>query len=113
RGRLARALSRAPSRVAALSCFLPDRSGLSAHRPSFPTRRSSDLPPDAKTPPDQSVRGCSVPYEVLCSAGCELVLALTGNHNHSQDRKSTRLNSSHVSISYAGFCLKKKTNKTG
>src|SRR5699024_12764276 len=27
-----------------------------------------------------------------------------------QDRKSTRLNSSHVSISYAVFCLKKKTN---
>src|SRR5438067_5412232 len=26
----------------------------------------------------------------------------------SQDRKSTRLNSSHVSISYAVFCLKKK-----
>src|SRR5690242_21110931 len=24
------------------------------------------------------------------------------------DRKSTRLNSSHMSISYAGFCLKKK-----
>src|SRR5207249_6487457 len=30
-----------------------------------------------------------------------------------QDRKSTRLNSSHVSISYAVFCLKKKKqNKT-
>src|SRR5699024_12824424 len=28
-----------------------------------------------------------------------------------RDRKSTRLNSSHVSISYAVFCLKKKTNK--
>src|SRR5699024_12111787 len=28
-----------------------------------------------------------------------------------QDRKSTRLNSSHVSISYAVFCLKKKKNK--
>src|SRR5699024_11963193 len=28
------------------------------------------------------------------------------------DRKSTRLNSSHVSISYAVFCLKKKHNKT-
>src|SRR5699024_12059752 len=28
------------------------------------------------------------------------------------DRKSTRLNSSHVSISYAVFCLKKKTNTT-
>src|SRR5690625_5318507 len=27
-----------------------------------------------------------------------------------QDRKSTRLNSSHVAISYAVFCLKKKTN---
>src|SRR5207249_11638361 len=27
-----------------------------------------------------------------------------------EDRKSTRLNSSHVSISYAVFCLKKKTN---
>src|SRR5699024_12471675 len=27
-----------------------------------------------------------------------------------EDRKSTRLNSSHVSISYAVFCLKKKTH---
>src|SRR5207249_6084121 len=27
---------------------------------------------------------------------------------HTLDRKSTRLNSSHVSISYAVFCLKKK-----
>src|SRR5699024_12499454 len=28
-----------------------------------------------------------------------------------KDRKSTRLNSSHVSISYAVFCLKKKNKK--
>src|SRR5437870_9760235 len=28
-----------------------------------------------------------------------------------EDRKSTRLNSSHVAISYAVFCLKKKTIK--
>src|SRR5690606_42050284 len=28
-----------------------------------------------------------------------------------KDRKSTRLNSSHVKISYAVFCLKKKKNK--
>src|SRR3712207_7832557 len=28
----------------------------------------------------------------------------------SQDRKSTRLNSSHANISYAVFCLKKKKN---
>src|SRR5438067_6494791 len=30
---------------------------------------------------------------------------------HRSDRKSTRLNSSHVSISYAVFCLKKKKKK--
>src|SRR5690242_21520487 len=30
----------------------------------------------------------------------------------SQDRKSTRLNSSHMSISYAVFCLKKKKKNT-
>src|SRR6266496_594682 len=29
-----------------------------------------------------------------------------------EDRKSTRLNSSHVEISYAVFCLKKKKNAT-
>src|SRR5690625_568465 len=29
-----------------------------------------------------------------------------------EDRKSTRLNSSHVAISYAVFCLKKKKKKT-
>src|SRR5690242_21628228 len=34
-------------------------------------------------------------------------LRLTGD----RDRKSTRLNSSHMSISYAVFCLKKKTKK--
>src|SRR5437868_9893214 len=32
-------------------------------------------------------------------------------HNGCQDRKSTRLNFSHVSISYAVFCLKKKKKK--
>src|SRR5690625_7934312 len=30
-----------------------------------------------------------------------------------EDRKSTRLNSSHVAISYAVFCLKKKKRKEG
>src|SRR5699024_11299583 len=33
------------------------------------------------------------------------------DHRH-RDRKSTRLNSSHVSISYAVFCLKKKKTET-
>src|SRR5690625_7045661 len=33
------------------------------------------------------------------------------NPNSPVDRKSTRLNSSHVAISYAVFCLKKKIHK--
>src|SRR5690606_41726486 len=40
---------------------------------------------------------------LLCGAGRRRLLAL-----HPGDRKSTRLNSSHVKISYAVFCLKKK-----
>src|SRR5204862_6895730 len=34
-------------------------------------------------------------------------------HHLRLDRKSTRLNSSHVEISYAVFCLKKKKKRTG
>src|SRR5690625_6065735 len=34
-----------------------------------------------------------------------------GIRNSFKDRKSTRLNSSHVAISYAVFCLKKKKTK--
>src|SRR3712207_8799698 len=33
----------------------------------------------------------------------------SGNRYGARDRKSTRLNSSHANISYAVFCLKKKT----
>src|SRR5690625_5646512 len=36
-----------------------------------------------------------------------------GTRSGSTDRKSTRLNSSHVAISYAVFCLKKKKNDLG
>src|SRR5690606_40891505 len=35
----------------------------------------------------------------------------TGFHRSRPDRKSTRLNSSHVKISYAVFCLKKKKKR--
>src|SRR3712207_8798508 len=38
-----------------------------------------------------------------------------GDHDvrrEAEDRKSTRLNSSHANISYAVFCLKKKTKKS-
>src|SRR5471030_3413271 len=35
------------------------------------------------------------------------------SRRHLRDRKSTRLNSSHLGISYAVFCLKKKKKNTG
>src|SRR2546426_6085454 len=38
--------------------------------------------------------------------------ALTGRGRRCRDRKSTRLNSSHLVISYAVFCLKKKKKRT-
>src|SRR5207249_10865442 len=40
-----------------------------------------------------------------------LIYAGLGDRDNALDRKSTRLNSSHVSISYAVFCLKKKKKK--
>src|SRR5699024_2392793 len=40
------------------------------------------------------------------SAQCLTLISLSGTEQ-SQDRKSTRLNSSHVSMSYAVFCMKK------
>src|SRR5438445_8648839 len=46
------------------------------------------------------------------------VLVTTDGPSHmynalvAEDRKSTRLNSSHANISYAVFCLKKKKKKT-
>src|SRR5574343_1647368 len=49
-----------------------------------------------------------------------LPISQRGAHHHPgggtdtdqrQDRKSTRLNSSHITISYAVFCLKKKKEK--
>src|SRR5690554_6976713 len=45
-------------------------------------------------------------YEVPINAGGRRELQA----RYAQDRKSTRLNSSHVRISYAVFCLKKKIN---
>src|SRR5699024_11461199 len=45
---------------------------------------------------------------------CNFVTAIEIDHKlckTTEDRKSTRLNSSHVSISYAVFCLKKKKKR--
>src|SRR6266849_5743897 len=53
----------------------------------------------------RSARGCARGQDLLPDPWRRASLA--------QDRKSTRLNSSHEWISYAGFCLKKKKNKDG
>src|SRR5205814_9495947 len=79
-----------------------------AHRDlhSFPTRRSSDLASDA-------AGGRRLLGQILKAAGTlregQIQSALA--EQRKQDRKSTRLNSSHLGISYAVFCLKKKKNK--
>src|SRR3712207_8832236 len=45
---------------------------------------------------------------VLLSASAVGYYGDTGDREVQEDRKSTRLNSSHANISYAVFCLKKK-----
>src|SRR5699024_12637314 len=82
--------------------------------PSFPTRRSSDLR-DPGTVQLSHLRTGDVlgaQHRCLVDHPCRLgdARAHGGQHRGDpEDRKSTRLNSSHVSISYAVFCLKKKT----
>src|SRR5256885_8291736 len=47
-----------------------------------------------------------------CSRDSPLLrLEILGRNHGLEDRKSTRLNSSHLVISYAVFCLKKKKKK--
>src|SRR5690242_21418602 len=79
----------------------------------FPTRRSSDLLSERKPElidaghANRNARpGQALPNQESASASSErqpMAACQT-----SADRKSTRLNSSHMSISYAVFCLKKK-----
>src|SRR5207248_3503436 len=90
---------------------------------SFPTRRSSDL--GARTgvsrPARMGLVGCrGAPKIAIREQGLFLVkrpgdrdflstFVASGAPCHGgEDRKSTRLNSSHRTISYAVFCLKKK-----
>src|SRR5438034_4439092 len=90
-----------------------------AHRDlhSFPTRRSSDL--DQRLELEQlraelveprrqgAVQLVQRPPRLRGRIGVDQV----GGRLGLQDRKSTRLNSSHTVISYAVFCLKKKKEK--
>src|SRR5262245_63314031 len=74
---------------------------------SFPTRRSSDLAAGALAFCKRSAIGkpSSQKYAIMrWPLNPSEASALS-------DRKSTRLNSSHLGISYAVFCLKKKKKK--
>src|SRR5690606_42025922 len=88
--------------------------------PSFPTRRSSDLGPAARALAPRTHRDHGGPPPPALQS----VVRRHRPHRHAVlpvrraagaggrgDRKSTRLNSSHVKISYAVFCLKKKKKK--
>src|SRR5204862_6145678 len=93
---------------------------------SFPTRRSSDLiaketmeiyAPIAHRLGMGKIRGEleDLSFRYIDPEGYEDVIASLETKKHAsiellneiRDRKSTRLNSSHVEISYAVFCLKK------
>src|SRR6266581_6215191 len=60
-------------------------------------------------------RSTLFPYTTLFRSGrdgtCRIPSRQNGHTGSRPDRKSTRLNSSHPSISYAVFCLKKKNTK--
>src|SRR5437899_9730674 len=81
---------------------------------SFPTRRSSDLAREGaqgayRRRRHAEARAQGFPDGVARPAGEE---ARGEPPSSIRDRKSTRLNSSHLGISYAVFCLKKKIQTT-
>src|SRR5699024_12780532 len=105
-------------------CYIEYYDDLIALLP-FPTRRSSDLRDDAAemqpSALDQQRHGRDrielgggreiEAGRITPRAANEIIEQEIGDidqHQAGEDRKSTRLNSSHVSISYAVFCLKKK-----
>src|SRR5206468_12737329 len=91
---------------------------------SFPTRRSSDLALElGQAPADVALQvgqagleaglvGEEVAQPVELTAGQVAGLPVAFQVGRVADRKSTRLNSSHDQISYAVFCLKKKSTST-
>src|SRR5438445_11380784 len=92
--------------ISSISCFF-FFSCSANHRAlhSFPTRRSSDLHAlhDGES---YLVDQFSVSYAP--SASIYALCQQKQKIDRLEDRKSTRLNSSHANISYAVFCLKKK-----
>src|SRR5699024_12375278 len=105
-------------RLLLLHCSAPPRD---LH--SFPTRRSSDLAVDKRprnrrrrsSPrrPRSMVHRSRIPHRRNHREPAAHPSQITYRRGRLSviDRKSTRLNSSHVSISYAVFCLKKKNKR--
>src|SRR5207249_12232776 len=95
------------------SCYI-----LSLHLHSFPTRRSSDLAILIDGVDLREIRLSAlrdrigiVSQETLLFDDTVLNNIAYGNDAATEIGRSTRLHSSHVSISYAVFCLKKKKKK--
>src|SRR5699024_12831776 len=88
----------------------PPRSTLFPYTTLFRSRRQQGIAPRGDTHGvHQFLRGGVLQQKTTRARFQSLEeVVVTIEHGQDQDRKSTRLNSSHVSISYAVFCLKKK-----
>src|SRR5690606_41452783 len=110
--------SRVPSRCRDLSLIPSFFEGPADPRalPSFPTRRSSDLrnrSTSRRLPREaRKTRSSSISVSPRAQNSHCWKMPASSVPQDPQDRKSTRLNSSHVKISYAVFCLKKKKKQT-
>src|SRR5439155_21876099 len=99
--------------LSALSLLTTDTPSAHYDSPSFPTRRSSDLTTSSTTtqPTTTTTRPTNTTSTTTTSITTTTGPATTTTTTSStttQDRKSTRLNSSHVASSYADFPPKKK-----
>src|SRR5438034_7912197 len=82
----------------------PARSTLFPYTTLFRSQRRTDRPRRA-----DDARGRPAAQRRRTLGGCQR--QRHSGRRRRQDRKSTRLNSSHTVISYAVFCLKKKKTK--
>src|SRR3712207_7565010 len=90
----------------------PPRSTLFPYATLFRTQRASAQDGHRIRTEENSVRGSDRSTGRCCrhSKRAAPDLAVAHDWLNVRDRKSTRLNSSHANISYAVFCLKKKTS---
>src|SRR3712207_7896599 len=93
----------------------PPRSTLFPYTTLFRSRRLAEQHAHARADVGDAVLGIDRPQPANAALLIFLeqqarAFALGADVGVGLDRKSTRLNSSHANISYAVFCLKKKTN---